>query len=1207
MPTDPSTDRRQADDGPRAAAGSDQSSKPTDGVETDFERPQSGASGMETSASVSLTGATWSPLEATIPETGRSLTLARVEDAGDGPTPVVPLSPRLEREAGERPRLALSILLSRRPRPTEESFRHLITGGLVSVDVSLAVPPSVLASLGDGYRQLSARAVSYELRDGETVVAAADAGGSVTPTPLGASLDADGCKGVLDALVGRPTALSVRSTLSVAGEPIQSRVRLSGSAPAVHEYLSDRAPYGTLDEPTLRRHVASMVEEGELALDAQGTAADAVPEERIFELFLAAAMPIISEEYDGGYRLRPRPSWAFSLDVTETMSVPVLRTLELSVPLSDVLGGALAAYDWNDYVTLFPLEGDRIEPVPLRTRESRSRGPNDRLDFVRVGGQVATPLAHIDPAGETIRPDEGRWLAVDGAANRDDRQQFLPAVVAAFERPRPPRPTPTPTIPEPIPIVSHYPLVEDPSASVFPDRYRSRRWWYAPSYEPVPASVDDDPETAPFRFDVTVYGPDETLTRGMEARLTMRLHREPPDTDAYRRIEAADVDLDPVPEQNLTATLEVPYFDRDRRTDAVSSFPAAVERDGDDLVVMVDLIEEWVSLAYGALSTPGFQSRPVEVTVDYDFRAYRPAPKHFLQFVHGKTVATPVRYEEHPVDPEPVYVDATTATVNLPNRSIALRTEPPTTAKRSRNWDGVPLTASSRAGSRDGVVAAKPIREGVARPVDEILEAKPIDAVGSRPIVEPIVRPQPTGPDLAVERYVVGSVAHRSSSTVLNPCESVGHLYRRTVGGETEAIWCEDALRLREISFEPWNDVSTVLDTESRRYVQTVLQSRQQPGRYLVVPRTYRIGRREVPETETLRSEALVYSVAERESTAVSYTFVVTLRPHVPEHVRRDLLDRLESRSSAEPVLAFPTEAADAVETDWWTTSTTEGEWAPITRRGTNALTVMLSASDVTGQVFLDHVRQAGLQGTATFELPDGNEHVVDLDAHLGRLTGPQTGTPVAIVETTTGLTLVNRTENDVDVPELRLYPADGAPHSVAVNETLAAGDSTAIPRPTPDGERVPVVVQRSFDAAPVEELRTYVEHLTANLVFIDLVNHENHRMADLRVEARLSPDDPVRTVSMSGNPAVGEVGFSMPLTSVVGADPVEFRATAMYDVDHPEEQTPWLQWDLAERGPVVPITWELLTGAGVGGAGPEDRRARSGGGDRGRREVDVD
>ena len=110
----------------------------------------------------------------------------------------------------------------------------------------------------------------------------------------------------------------------------------------------------------------------------------------------------------------------------------------------------------------------------------------------------------------------------------------------------------------------------------------------------------------------------------------------------------------------------------------------------------------------------------------------------------------------------------------------------------------------------------------------------------------------------------------------------------------------------------------------------------------------------------------------------------------------------------------------------------------------------------------------------------------------------------------------------------------------------------------------------------PLKQLNIFVEDVTTNIIFVNLINHANHQLATLRVKARLkgTPDQHVRDIPEA---ATVSITLTLPLTTYVDEQLLEFQLGISLAGQADPVETPWMEWDLTAGGNVISLTWELI------------------------------
>jgi hypothetical protein len=110
-------------------------------------------------------------------------------------------------------------------------------------------------------------------------------------------------------------------------------------------------------------------------------------------------------------------------------------------------------------------------------------------------------------------------------------------------------------------------------------------------------------------------------------------------------------------------------------------------------------------------------------------------------------------------------------------------------------------------------------------------------------------------------------------------------------------------------------------------------------------------------------------------------------------------------------------------------------------------------------------------------------------------------------------------------------------------------------------------------------ETDVFVEDVTTNVVFVNLVTYANHGLSKLAVEARLRGTEPARVVELQEGQHAA-LDLELPLTSYVQSQVLELRLVITPASAEAAATTPWQGWDLEAQGAVVSVTAEWVHAA---------------------------
>lgn len=1043
---------------------------------------------------------------------------------------LLPDHPRLAHGPTGVPVLSLVLALARPAAPGEESVRPLIVSGVLTMDVTLALPvPSPTDDPDD--HPLFARSATFELvqtSDGR-VLSSASSQGFGARAALQASLNRSQALDALAALDGVATSLTVRATVTYQGAAGDVRLRLQGSWGRVHDALATRVPAdGVLGQSALRRAFDDLLTTGELTASTDGGDPAGPERGELFDPFLRLARLVLLRESspdpagDGAgeprYTLRGRPGDGFDLDASLAVRRPGLRRLVLSAPLEEVLAGQVNGGRAQFIQIEQPDSQGRMTAVPRRVRSAgdTARGPADArpIHLAAAGGglkSVALTLrpqvTHTASANTLAATDAGQIKVLDA-----HRIKYTWANDVLIESIRPGPAQSLPVVPS------------DRTGVVWPDRLNPATVWYPPTFEVVTPDPGAAAERSAFLFDFERTGAtaDGRATLTGRARFTLR-------QGMPREVEAVRDKARPVPTDGLAVSLRIPFRDQSG-TARVESFPGKVEPAAGGATVTVELLNDWVRLCYGALSQAGFQAEPARLEVGYYFRAYSVVPGGRLKWGPiRKTALLPVVYSPRDRDAEEgsPYLDATATALRFPGGELRLTREPA-------------LLAPTAIRPKPGVLIS--------------------------PTLKPAVRPT-IGPTV----YVTQTVTRQESRDVLVPCATHGHLYREKTPAGMVAVGCRDALLLGQTAFRQYEELPELEVKRASQVIARVYRSLQQPGRFLVVPAGYLITRYEPAVADRAYKPAVIlYSVADDDAERTRrVVFAATLQPDVPVYARRELEGKLRTLSPTTRI-EWPTELGCPVKYTWSVDARMNVQVETLCYP--DSFGVTLTTDDAGALLIRGQLQTAGVEGVAEFRLADGTVLASRLGLRLREVTGPWSAGPVETTALAGAVRLTNRIEHRVAVSEVVTRDAG----RVAVDSELAPGQSREVPTAAAPGDSYPVYALPSGDEVRLEEVASFVEDIHTNVIFLDLIDHAAHGLRTFEVTARLRGVPGEQQVPWTGSPRVGEVRFTLPLTSYLESRVLEFRVTRT-PAGGAAAAGPWREWDLGRDGVVIGLNWELV------------------------------
>jgi hypothetical protein len=354
-----------------------------------------------------------------------------------------------------------------------------------------------------------------------------------------------------------------------------------------------------------------------------------------------------------------------------------------------------------------------------------------------------------------------------------------------------------------------------------------------------------------------------------------------------------------------------------------------------------------------------------------------------------------------------------------------------------------------------------------------------------------------------------------------------------------------------------------------------VFRALQQPGRFLLLPTRYRIGRYAAsePDTRRYRPVALIYALVGDDPAGSTYWFTATLEPDIQEFVRARLLLDLAALvpHGQQPVLDLPTDPAVNA-TIAWSWALPDGVREPEAQASWNGIQVAVSTGLHEAVVLKEVIEHSGLRGAATFTLPDGSaplstELVLDTSA-----VGPWVGGPVPTAIAGAGVRLRNAIEQRVDVAAVHVR-RNGTLERLALPLALDPGAEHVLDVGTPPEAAYAEVAASA--PVPLAEFGVFEEDVATNVHFVNQVSLAQHALSALSVRARIagSAREYVAPLEDLGTATLDLV---FPLTTYLEGQTVEYQLTAT-PTSGPARLGPWMPWDLGTAGSVIGVTADQL------------------------------
>ncbi|WP_125775232.1 hypothetical protein [Antribacter gilvus] len=661
------------------------------------------------------------------------------------------------------------------------------------------------------------------------------------------------------------------------------------------------------------------------------------------------------------------------------------------------------------------------------------------------------------------------------------------------------------------------PDVVDPAAPVWPDLSRAGHLWYAPALTVMTPDPAAGHEGAPFGFTVATepgHSLDGVPALGATVDVTLVAGPSP---ETVAAAKAAGGTLHAVTLTAPLVQLEIPFRDeggvtRVERIPATSTDATEVT-EGTVVRARFRLLDAWARLAYGALSTPGFQTSPAVVSLTGTFDGWR-----------QRTT-------------QPVLGTANLWAIDAP--AVTVR-RPRTGARAARRGP------AGRAPGASLALAILPpaVLAGSVGPAWQI-----------RPdLLDRLTRRERERARLTVRRTVEASF----------PCATLGELYREVADdGTTRAVGCRPALQLGQTEHRTYEPLPVAAALGHAQ----VLRSLRSPGRFLVVPERYGVGRFAADDDRPYRPRLLVHSTIDTDDLSqVRCVIAAGLEPDLPPSVRSAILAELREHHP-DPVLELPPSAGVEPAVRWAVPSETD----VVELATADGYEVTVSCGIALFLALRSLLERGGVVGVATLELPGGLLVSSRLVLAAGSITGPYDG---GVVEQTAGpgtVTLTNRAGVGVAVSGLARDGAVVAP----VSAVLVPGGTVEVA--VPDAGPFDVEYRCDTGREAFDEIPAYIDDLEVGITFV-ATEAALAGVAGLQVSTSFIGRDDPDDLELTATTPQARRDYVLPLTTFAGDPTLVLRVTAV-GTDGTRTTSDPVTWPIRARGTVVPIGPALPAG----------------------------
>lgn len=1092
-----------------------------------------------------------------INELGREVALLTTSDisnnaiVGTGEAQIqhtVLAQPMVARTTNSSPRMSLTFLLSREPKPDESELKPLIEGAVIGIDLTIAPEPALLESLtvdGNEYRSLFPRQTTFRLTDDERslILAETTVNNGQATASLSVTLKRSLALELLTAVNGQTSSLQLNATIEyITFGAIASSLKFTTNLVDVYEFLarateSDRVLY----EVDLRNYMAQMLGRiisienmsAENRLGIEEIASAALPKflRAVSYLFESSDENLATDELGQRYILRSSPPPSTNVRFTLRPSELVVSgKLDLRVSMEQFMTEAIRGQELETllHFVVFDEQG-KVSPLPrhTQTKVKDLARSEQKATLAAVNNSVVSLSQAIRPT--TLNPMVAHSvLATQPLHNRLSIVALDNLAIApASQSP------------------GNLPIVRNQKELLWRDRLDTNRYWYSPEFVVVMPETNSQAATSPFLFSFRTVGHDLQGRPALEGTIRLTLHQEMPEKVKRKLSEMGSIRARPVPTKNLSVALRIPFRDHNGQERKETCRASSIEVERDRVIATFRLANDWVRVCYGALAYADFQSSSAEVAVGYSFDAYVPIKNQRLEILFGgKSLRLPLANtaKEKKQLRDRLYVDAANGTIHFPGAELRL----------------LPLKK-------------KPRRQTTAT----ISSASLLPSVQAATL--PIVRPElqiatPVVEMLKLEKYALNTQVHRTKAEILFPCNKFGGLYVEVTAEGDRLLGCQEAFKLGETQYRLYQELP--IDNSNYR----VYRSLPTPDRFVVVPKVYAIGRFEPSQGDkAYRPLALLYSTIDDLDNLKSSRCVImaTLQPDIPVFERVWLLDELRQNYHPNPILDYFTELEGEITCDWVLANSDLLRLEAKATRLPDSFEVSL-ITDAIGVPQLQAIMQeSGVKGVATLVLTDGTKFETTLNLQLSHIVGPWEAGPLEITKSRDNqLKLKNRIESTVNISEV-LIPQANSPDSISLNSRLEPGEEIATAATTAASAIVPVY---SLEAQSLDltEIRSFIEDIAVNVLLVNRLDFGALSLKEVEITAKIQNLAGTARAKFTLSAAtVASLEFLLPLTVFYENPMVEFQGIAT-DTGDRARQISFPSLELG-TGIIFEVTEELL------------------------------
>lgn len=391
------------------------------------------------------------------------------------------------------------------------------------------------------------------------------------------------------------------------------------------------------------------------------------------------------------------------------------------------------------------------------------------------------------------------------------------------------------------------------------------------------------------------------------------------------------------------------------------------------------------------------------------------------------------------------------------------------------------------------------------------------------------------------------------------PCSTYGTLYREAADAGKTAIGCRPALQLGQTEYKTYQEITVAAAVGWAK----VYRSLRSPGRFLVVPARYCVGRFEPNRDDrAYRPRLLLHSTIDVENpTNIRCVLAASLEPSLPPFVRAAISAELRT-TAAEPVLEYLPDTDAEPDLRWAIPSDATVSAVP-TEGGFD----VVISTDIAGFLVLKSLLEHdGLKGSVSVVLPGNVRLSSSLEIGLATVAGPFHPGPIAIGPLRDGMfELTNRSGQRLAIKGL----AVGGTQISTLASVLGPQESVTVDGPQAGG--FDVIFDADQTAEKLDEIRAYIEDLDLGITFVAVDDPADSGLTGWEIQTSLLGKADPAPLTLSSGVREAERRYVLPLTAFAGDPELQYTVTAV-GVDGTRTPASPTNWPVRTQGVLIPI-----------------------------------